>query len=66
MSKVKSIGMFGFSECAALTTIGDLRNLTSIGDFAFNGCYNLTLRVLRNSYAARYAQSKGISYVYIQ
>ena len=66
LNSVTKIGTRAFSDCTALKTVGDLRNVTSIGTNAFYNCPYVTLRVLRNSYAARYAQNNVISYTYIQ
>ena len=55
-----------FYGCSSLESVGDLRNVTSIGDFAFHRCSALTLRVLPNSYAENYAKSNSIPYTYIE
>ena len=61
-----SIGKWAFSDCSALASIGDLRSVTEIGNYAFYECPSLTLRVLPNSYAENYAKSHSIKYTYIE
>lgn len=50
----------------SLTSVGELRSVTEIGNYAFANCSNLTLRVLPNSYAEDYAKSNSIPYTYIE
>ena len=61
---VTSIGDSAFSDCKSLTSVTIPDSVTSIGDKAFYFCPNLTLTVPRNSYAAEYAKTNGISYTY--
>lgn len=65
-TETKKIGSSSFSNCTALESIGDLRSVTEIGNYAFDACSNLTLRVLPNSYAENYAKSNKIPYTYIE
>ena len=63
-ASVTSIGDYAFSDCYSLTSVSIPDSVTSIGDKAFYFCPNLTLTVPRNSYAAEYAKTNGISYTY--
>ena len=63
-ASVTSIGDYAFSDCYSLTSVSIPDSITSIGDKAFYFCPNLTLTVPRNSYAAEYAKTNGISYTY--
>lgn len=66
MPKLETIGASAFSCCSSLASVGDLRSVTEIGNYAFDACSNLTLRVLPNSYAEDYAKSHNIKYTYIE
>ena len=57
---VAAIGDLAFEDCIALTQVVLPVSLTSIGEDAFSGCWNLTLTVTQGSFAERYAAENDI------
>ena len=66
-SSCVEIDWFAFYGCYALTTVYISSNVNAIGYGAFDACSkSLTVYCEQNSYAQKYAQSFGISYLYFQ
>ena len=55
-----------FGGCTALESIFLLPSVEYISDDAFNDCKNLTIYAAKNSYAAKYAENKGIPLKFIE
>ena len=64
LNNTMSIGAYSFFNCAALTSVSIPETVKFIGERAFEGCENLTLIVVKNSYAAQYAEENGIPYTF--
>ena len=60
-STVTVIGWFAFTDCISLTAAVVPESVKSIGYEAFSGCKSLTVYTSKDSYAAKYAKSYGIS-----
>jgi hypothetical protein len=60
-STVTVIGWFAFTDCISLTAAVIPESVKSIGYEAFSGCKSLTVYAIRDSYAAKYAKSYGIT-----
>ncbi|MBE6631059.1 MAG: hypothetical protein E7624_09485 [Ruminococcaceae bacterium] len=58
-----SIGWFAFYGCENLINVTIPASVSSIGYAVFDGCGELTVYCPFDSYAARYAQSYGLSYI---
>lgn len=58
-----SIGWFAFYGCESLINVTIPASVNSIGYAVFDGCGDLTVYCPPDSYAARYAQSYGLSYI---
>lgn len=58
-----TIGNYAFAQCQDLNKVYIPDSVTEIADTAFNGCDNLVIICSANSYAAQYAQAKGITWV---
>ena len=70
-SSVTSIYVGAFYNCTGLTGLTIPRSVKEIvqggsSDSGFEGCYNITLLVERDSYAERFAKSHNLSYNYIE
>lgn len=62
---LQTISNFAFGACTSLEEIFLSNNITSIGDRAFYNSPNVDIVCYSDSYAARYALDKGITYSYI-
>lgn len=62
-STVKTIGKYAFSFCYSLTKIEIPASVTSIGDNAFRNSKKVVVYCQKDSYAHKYAQKNGISFV---
>ena len=60
---VSSIGWFAFYGCENLINVTLPESVSSIGYAVFDGCGDLTVYCSAGSYAARYAQSYGLTLV---
>ena len=58
------IGDNAFKDCAALQSVMIPRTVGEIGESAFAGCDQLTILCEEGSYAADYAEERGIPYHY--
>ena len=58
---VTAIGWFAFADCNSLTAIVVPDSVKTIGYEAFSGCKSLTVYAPKDSYAAKYAKSYGIT-----
>lgn len=58
---VESIGRQCFADCTSLECIFIPETVEEIADDAFEGCDKLTIYTTENSYAAEYAEEKGIN-----
>lgn len=58
---VTVIGWFAFADCNSLTAIVVPDSVKTIGYEAFSGCKSLTVYAPKDSYAAKYAKSYGIT-----
>lgn len=61
---VTSIGEAAFADCWSLQNLIIPKNVTNIGYDAFSNCDELTLTVIKDTYAEDYAIDNGIPYVY--
>lgn len=64
-SSLTSIGDYAFARCPALTYLELQREVTQIGEGAFEGDANLTLGVWYDSYAFNYADENDLLYVFL-
>ena len=55
-----------FGMCSGLISATIPDSVAQISEDAFDGCDNLTLRVIQGSYTERYAQENGIAYTVIK
>ena len=62
-SGVTSLGNYAFAYCTGMNKISIPDSVTSISTSAFNGSSNVVIYCSSTSYAAEYAQTKGIAYV---
>ena len=62
-STIKTIGKYAFSFCYSLTKIEIPASVTSIGDYAFRNSKKVVVYCQKDSYAHKYAQKNGISFV---
>lgn len=60
---VSSIGWFAFYGCENLINVTLPESVSSIGYAVFDGCGDLTVYCNADSYAARYAQSYGLTLI---
>ena len=60
---VSSIGWFAFYGCENLINVTLPESVSSIGYAVFDGCGDLSVYCSAGSYAARYAQSYGLTLV---
>lgn len=61
---VESIGWFAFAGCVKLESVTLPRSVCAIAYAAFENCTHLTVLCERDSYAARWAESFGLSVQY--
>lgn len=62
---VESIGWFAFAGCVRLESVTLPRSVCAIAYAAFENCTHLTVLCERDSYAARWAESFGLSVQYL-
>ena len=60
---ISSIGWFAFYACENLINVTLPESVSSIGYAVFDGCGDLTVYCNADSYAARYAQSYGLTLI---
>jgi len=61
---ITGIDNFVFSGDDGIVSVTIPDSITSIGEYAFNGCESVTLIVGSDSYAAAYAEALGLKYIY--
>lgn len=64
-NSVLAIGDSAFNNCVELESIVIPETVISIGAYAFTDCDKITLTVVRDSYAATYAEENEVPYVYL-
>ena len=55
------IGAYAFHRCRSLTALTVPATVTDIGAYAFDGCDRLTLLAPAGSFAAAYAEARGLT-----
>ena len=63
LENITAIGDYAFYGCTSLTDISIPDCVTEIGDHTFALCRNLTVSVVEGSYAEKYCQEHGITYI---
>ena len=58
------IEYYAFRCCPDLTFLTISKNVTEIGNYAFQECYSVTLIVEKESYAADWAENHEIPYIF--
>ena len=66
IEKIPDYLFYRSSNLNSLTSIIIPDSVTTIGNYAFNGCTNLTIYCYPNSYAETYAKSNNIPYKYLE